>query len=275
MKILYLGTSVFSIPMLDNLHKNHEVVGVVTSHDFVNRGDVRKFSESNKLKVFEPLKLRDEQFLSEIKSLNADLFVVVAFKMLPEVLWKIPKLGTINLHASLLPAYRGATPINWAIINGEKKTGVTTFFIDENIDTGKIIRQDKIPIGNDETFDELHSRLMVLGTSCLAESIQNLEISKEQTGIVSYAPKINKSMCEINWNDPVDKVYNFIRGLSSPGSWTLLNGKMFKIFRCEKSLVSKNRLSFQCSDGFINVLECQLEGKKRMKADDFLRGYAF
>lgn len=269
MKILYLGTPQFAVPMLERLSSFHEIVGVVTSPDKPHESDIKKYAK-DKFKLFQPEKLKDETFLQQIKDLNADLFVVVAFRMLPEVLWKIPPLGTINLHASLLPKYRGAAPINWAIINGEEETGVTTFFINSTIDTGKIIRQDKISIGEKETVGELHDRLMGLGVDCLMDSLNNLECY-EQSGEVTLAPKIFKDMCEINWNQPVDRVFDFIRGLSPyPCAYTKLQGKNLRIFKCEKG---KGELTFPCSDGDLSVLECQLEGRKKMGIKEFLNGW--
>jgi methionyl-tRNA formyltransferase len=238
--------------------------------------------------------LKNENFLAELKALNADLFVVVAFRMLPEVVWSMPALGTINLHASLLPQYRGAAPINWAIINGEKETGVTTFFIQQQIDTGKIIFQEKIPIREDENVGELYSELMQLGAKVLRQTVDAIaegnyaEIAQDHITDIKHAPKIFKETCKIDWGKPTADVYNFIRGLSPyPAAFTLLDGKVFKIFSCSKSSSTSLRsgtsalyetdgktfLRFNCSDGTIEVKECQLEGKKKMSVEEFLRGY--
>lgn len=266
MKIIFFGSPEFAIPTLEKLNQKHEILSVVTSH----KSAIQKYSE-NKFKTFIPDNLKDEYFINEIQHLNADIFVVVAFKMLPEIIWKIPPKGTINLHASLLPKYRGASPIHWAIINGETETGLTTFYIDDKIDTGKILLQTTINIKDNETCGELHDRMKILGAELVSQTLDNLHQGIPQTEKPSLAPKIFKNNSEINWNQPRKKVYDFIRGMSPyPGAWTLLNNKIFKIFKCG---YGEGKLSFDCSDGKIHVLECQLESKKKMNINDFMLGW--
>jgi methionyl-tRNA formyltransferase len=300
LRIVFMGTPEFAVPMLDTLLvSSHQVVGVVTAPNKpAGRGmqtmesEVKKFAKEKSLHILQPEKLKNENFIAELKSLNADLFVVVAFRMLPEVIWRLPPLGTINLHASLLPQYRGAAPINWAIINGEKETGVTTFFIQHEIDTGKIIFQEKIPVRNDENVGELYAELMHLGAKVLRQTVDAIaennypQIPQDHIKDIKHAPKIFKETCKIDWNKSVEFNYNFIRGLSPyPGAFTLLNGKVLKIYKAQKVSVAhsannltefetdgKTYLHFKCHNGFISVKECQLEGKKRMDVEEFLRG---
>ncbi len=295
-----MGTPEFAVPMLEVLvNSTHEVVGVVTAPDKpAGRGmqlmesEVKKCAKQHLLHILQPEKLKNENFLSELKALNADLFVVVAFRMLPEVVWSMPPLGTINLHASLLPQYRGAAPINWAIINGEKETGVTTFFIQQEIDTGKIIFQEKIAIREEESVGELYTELMQLGAKVLRKTVDAIaegnypQIPQDHITDVKHAPKIFKETCKIDWNKDADYIYNFIRGLSPyPAAYTLLDGKVFKIYKAtggtalsratgigEYETDGKTFLRFQCSNGMIDVKECQLEGKKKMSVEEFLRG---
>ena len=303
LKIVFMGTPQFAVPMLEVLVDSaHEVVGVITAPDKpagrgmqVMESDVKKFAKEKSLHILQPEKLKNENFLADLKSLNADLFVVVAFRMLPEVVWSMPPLGTINLHASLLPQYRGAAPINWAIINGEKETGVTTFFIQQEIDTGKIIFQEKILIREDENVGELYSELMQLGAKVLCKTVDAIadnnfpQIPQDHITEIKHAPKIFKETCKIDWNKDVDYIYNFIRGLSPySAAFTTLDGKVFKIFSCEKKSFTSLRsrtssqyetdgktfLRFYCSNGLIEVKECQAEGKKKMTVEEFLRGYS-
>jgi methionyl-tRNA formyltransferase len=300
LRIVFMGTPEFAIPMLDALlQSEHKVVGVVTAMDKpggrgmqLAESEVKKFAVSKGLKILQPEKLKNEEFLAELKALEADLFVVVAFRMLPEVVWTMPPLGTINLHASLLPQYRGAAPINWAIINGEKETGVTTFFIQREIDTGKIIFSEKIIIRDDETAGELYAELMTLGAKVLAKTVDAIaqgnypQTPQDHITEIKHAPKIFKEDCKIDWTKSTEAVYNFIRGLSPyPAAFTMLDGKVFKIYTCNKILKTHEQvpgtiltdgrtfLHFYCNDGFIEVLECQLEGKKKMAVSEFLRGY--
>ncbi|MBP6732421.1 MAG: methionyl-tRNA formyltransferase [Chitinophagales bacterium] len=295
-----MGTPEFAVPMLDTLiNSEHEVVGVITAPDKpAGRGmqliesDVKKFAKEKGLNILQPEKLKNEAFLTELKTLNADLFVVVAFRMLPEVVWSMPRLGTINLHASLLPQYRGAAPINWALINGEKETGVSTFFIQHEIDTGKIIYQEKIAIREDDNVGELYAELMQLGANVLRKTEDAIaannypQIPQDHITDIKHAPKIFKETCRIDFSKDADYVYNFIRGLSPyPAAFTMLNGKVFKIYRAAKRSLpgvintttgyetdGKTFLLFNCNGGAIDVKECQLEGKKKMSIEEFLRG---
>ncbi len=294
-----MGTPEFAVPMLDALlQSRHEVVGVITVPDKpAGRGmqlmesDVKKFAVEKHLRILQPEKLKNENFLAELMSLNADLFVVVAFRMLPEAVWNMPPLGTINLHASLLPKYRGAAPINWAIINGEKETGVTTFLLQHEIDTGSIIFQERVPIRPDENVGELYNELMHLGARTLLNTVDAIAFGNfpkipqiDATGLPT-APKIFKEDCKIDWNKTAQQVYNFIRGLSPyPAAFTQLDGKVFKIYKAAIDNGSpahpgtvdtdgKTYFRFAAKDGWIKVLECQLEGKKKMGVEEFLKGY--
>lgn len=236
-------------------------------------------------------------FLEGLRSLQADVQVIVAFRMLPEVVWSMPPLGTINVHASLLPQYRGAAPINWAIINGESETGITTFKLEHEIDTGNILLQEKIKIGEDETAGELHDRMKIVGANLLVKTIKGLadgaiseisqsKISNSKSEILHHAPKIFTETCKIDWSKTIDEIHNLIRGLSPyPVAFTYLNNKMLKIYRSKKEMAlnafdngsvhtdGKTYLKFACSNGFIHVIDVQLEGKKRMDIENFLRGH--
>ncbi len=295
-----MGTPEFAVPMLDVLlNSSHEVVGVITAPDKpAGRGmqlmqsDVKKYAVEKNLNILQPEKLKNPEFIEELRSLNADLFVVVAFRMLPEVVWNMPPLGTINLHASLLPQYRGAAPINWAIINGEKETGVSTFLLQHEIDTGKIIYQEKIAIRDDENVGELYQELMQLGASVLGKTVDAIasgqypQIPQDHITDIKHAPKIFKETCKIDWSKTTDEVYNHIRGLSPyPAAFTTLDGKGFKIYSADKKQVQHNEpvgsyksdgktyLHFYTADGYIAVKDCQLEGKKRLNIEEVLRGY--
>lgn len=305
-RIVFMGTPEFSVTILDEMLKNEfNVIGVVTAPDKpagrgqkLSESDVKKYAIEKNLKIFQPANLKDELFIRELKALEADLFVVVAFRMLPEIVWAMPPKGTINLHASILPNYRGAAPINWAIINGEKQSGVTTFFIEKEIDTGKIIERTYLDIGENETVGELHDRLMLLGAKITCETIEKIRLGDvagipqlELTeGELKSAPKIFKPMCEIDWSLPVEQVHNFCRGLSPyPTAWCILKNevnheeKSFKIFRAEKTKQkvngSKNLIStkegilFPCGDYYLCVTELQPEGKRRMNFKEWMAGY--
>jgi methionyl-tRNA formyltransferase len=302
MKIIFMGTPDFAVASLEALlEAGTEVVGVVTAPDKpAGRGQklsesaVKQFAVEKGLKVLQPEKLKNPDFLAELKALNADLQVVVAFRMLPEVVWSMPPKGTINLHASLLPQYRGAAPINWAIINGEKESGVTTFFIKQEIDTGAILFVEKITIDENTTAGEYHDRLMNKGAGLLVKTVKAIESGRyteqPQEQLIEgqelkHAPKIFKEDCRIDWNQPVEKVYNLIRGLSPyPASYTDLNGKTFKLYKAVKETEqptvepggyltdNKTYLKFACANGYIQVTDVQLEGKKRMGVEEFLRG---
>lgn len=299
-----MGTPEFAVPSLERLlNAGYEIAAVVTAPDKpagrgmqLNESAVKKFAVSKGLKILQPEKLKDPQFLHQLKHLNADLQVVVAFRMLPEVVWNMPPMGTINLHGSLLPQYRGAAPINWAIINGEKETGVTTFKLQHEIDTGNILLQKKIAIADNENAGQLHDKMMKIGAEVLLETVNELTKGNlketRQTGIegrnlqLRHAPKIFSETCEIDWQKGVDEVYNLIRGLSPyPAAFTFLNNKKLKIFSADKevksveeqpgTLLTDNKyfLKFACDNGYISVNELQLEGKKKMQIEDFLRGW--
>jgi len=297
-----MGTPEFAVASLDALiQSGSDIVGVITAPDKpagrgqqINESAVKKYAVANGLKVLQPVKLRDEEFLEELRRLNADLQVVVAFRMLPEVVWNMPPSGTINLHASLLPQYRGAAPINWVLINGEKESGVTTFFLKQEIDTGHILFTEKVTLTGRETAGELHDRLMDKGAGLLVKTVKAVESGRytenpqEQLaeGIeLKHAPKIFKEDCNINWSQPAEKAYNFIRGLSPyPTAYTTLNDKMLKVFGAEYELAetsekpgeffSDNRtfLKVSTTDGFVHLTNVQMEGKKRMGIEEFLRG---
>jgi methionyl-tRNA formyltransferase len=303
-KIVFMGTPDFAVHILAKLVSEAcNIVGVITAPDkpagrgqLIQKSAVKQFAEAHQLNTLQPTNLKDEQFLAELQALQADLFVVVAFRMLPEVVWSMPPKGTINLHASLLPNYRGAAPINWALINGEKETGVTTFFIEKEIDTGKVIERKAIGIGENETVGELHDRLMELGAEVSystvlkianneATAIDQLQLTHEG---IKNAPKIFKNDCVIDWKESMEKTHDFIRGLSPyPAAWCKLTNtskgevKSFKLFNPLKTdiLVKGTQLVrtpdgilFPCIDFYICIRELQLEGKRKMTFKEFLAG---
>ncbi|MBK8311316.1 MAG: methionyl-tRNA formyltransferase [Chitinophagaceae bacterium] len=309
-----MGTPEFAVASLDALVKaGCNIVGVITAPDKpggrgmqLQESAVKIYAVENNLKVLQPEKLKNPEFLKELKSLYADLQIVVAFRMLPEVVWNMPPMGSVNLHGSLLPQYRGAAPINWAVINGEKETGVTTFKLKHEIDTGDILLQESFPIGENDTAGEVHDRMKEIGATILVKTVKGLadgtleEMPQsaignpptgqtcEQLADLHHAPKIHTETCEIDWNQPVENIFNKIRGLSPyPTAFTFLNNKKIKIFTAEKELTTptikaadyatdgKTFLKFAGINGYIHLLEIQLEGKKRMKIDEFLRGYRF
>lgn len=299
MNIVFMGTPDFAVASLSALQQaGLEIAGVVTAADKpagrgqkLNESAVKKYAVANGLKVLQPIKLKDPLFLEELGALKADLFVVVAFRMLPEVIWQMPKKGTINLHGSLLPQYRGAAPINHVIINGEKETGVTTFFLKQEIDTGDIIFSDTIEIEDHETAGSLHDKLMVLGANLLVKTVKAIEandyneVPQPHSEDLKSAPKIFKDFAKIDWNQANQTVYNHIRGLSPyPTAYTFLNDKILKVFSTELEdkepgisagaflTDGKTYLKFATKDGFIKVTEVQFEGKKRMLIEEFLRG---
>jgi len=300
LRIIFMGTPEFAVPSLDLLYKaGYNIVGVVTAPDKpagrgmkLSESEVKKYAVANNLKVFQPEKLKHPDFIEQLRKLNADLQVVVAFRMLPEVVWNMPPLGTINLHASLLPQYRGAAPINWAIINGEKETGVTTFKLQQEIDTGNILLQEKIKISDSETAGTLHDKMKTRGAEVLLRTVQQLhngtlqEHPQSHSSVLRAAPKIFSEDCKINWDQGVAEITNFIRGLSPyPTAFTFLNGKKLKIFSADIEQFQnldtlgnfitdyKSYLKFVARDGYISIKELQLEGKKRMHVADFLRGW--
>jgi methionyl-tRNA formyltransferase len=297
-----MGTPEFAVASLRAIvEAGFEVVGVVTAPDKpagrglrISESAVKLYAHSQQLNVLQPEKLKDPAFIETLRELRADIQVVVAFRMLPEVVWNMPPLGTINLHGSLLPKYRGAAPINWAVINGEKETGVTTFKLQHEIDTGNILLQRAFPVSEKETAGEVHDRMQLIGADLLVETLNGLrsgELQEHQqviAGDLPHAPKIFTDTCRIDWSKSVDHIYNLIRGLSPyPSAFTTLDGKICKISRAGKfsSSVSiepgnydtdgKTFLRFAANDGFIDVEELQLEGKKKMLITDFLRGYRF
>ncbi len=304
LRIVFMGTPEFAVASLDALvNSEHKVVGVVTVADKpAGRGQqlsasaVKDYAVRHQLHLMQPVKLKDEAFIEELKSLNADLFVVVAFRMLPEIVWTMPTLGTINLHGSLLPKYRGAAPINWAVINGEIETGVTTFFLRHEIDTGSVIQQTVIPIYEEDNAGAVHDRMMIIGAQTLKETVDLIAQEKatpiSQDDLIAsgakvlHAPKIFKEDCKIDWSLSVEQIHNKVRGLSPyPAAWTTLGDKSAKIFSGKKivekhthqlgSLHSdgKKFLNMACADGYYSITELQYEGKKRMGVEEFLRGW--
>ncbi len=303
LRIIFMGTPEFAVPSLERLvSAGYEIAAVITAPDRpagrgmqLNQSAVKKFALSKGLKILQPEKLKNIEFLQELKNLRADIQVVVAFRMLPEAIWNMPPMGTINLHGSLLPQYRGAAPINWAIINGEKETGVTTFKLQHEIDTGNILLQKKIEIGDAETAGELHDRMMIVGADLLLQTVNELvsgklkEIKQAEENLKSHlhhAPKLFTETCEINWEKSVEDIYNLIRGLSPyPAAFTFLKEKKLKIFKAEKEITkheespgtivcdNKSLMKFAAANGYISVKELQLEGKKKMNIADFLRGW--
>lgn len=303
-RIVFMGTPGFAVSSLDALVKARlNVVAVITAPDkpagrglTLKESEVKQYAVAHNIPVLQPEKLKDPAFIQTFLDLKPDLAVVVAFRMLPEVIWSAPKRGTINLHASLLPQYRGAAPINWAIINGETKTGVTTFFIEKEIDTGKIIGKKEVEIFPDETAETLHDKLAEIGSRLLVETViairENTYSQIPQNGLsegqeLKPAPKIFRENCRINWDKPVKQIYNHIRGLCPyPGAWTMINTpegiKTLKIYDCKpvnsnspepgKIIIDKSTINISGNDGFISVQRLQLEGKKAMKADEFIRG---
>lgn len=328
LRIVFMGTPEFAVASLDALVKaGCNIVGVVTAPDKpagrgmkLNESAVKKYAVEHGLHVLQPEKLKNPVFIDELRALKADLQIVVAFRMLPEMVWNMPPMGTINVHGSLLPQYRGAAPINWAVINGEKETGVTTFKLKHEIDTGDILLQQSFPIGEDETAGEVHDRMKEIGAALLVKTVEGIaegileerpqtsehrpqstvdspqlntgalpsSVEREPSTTLKHAPKIFTETCKIDFSKTVEEVHNLIRGLSPfPGAFTELNGKMLKIYRSKKEtspnsyqggeLVTDNKtfLKFSCSNGYVHVLELQLEGKKRMSVEEFLRGYRF
>lgn len=313
LRIVFMGTPEFAVASLDALvQAGCHIVGVITAPDKaagrgmqLQQSAVKKYAVEKGLHILQPDKLKNPGFLEQLRSLQADLQIVVAFRMLPEAVWNMPPMGSVNLHGSLLPQYRGAAPINWAVINGEKETGVTTFKLKHEIDTGDILLQERFPIGDDETAGEVHDKMKAIGAQLLVRTVAGLaegtlkETPQLSTGnlpageadrpeTLKHAPKIFTETCRIDFSKTVNEVHNLVRGLSPfPGAFTSLDGKTLKIFRTEKQPGStgsacgsfetdkKQFLKFACADGYVLVKELQLEGKKRMAIEDFLRGYHF
>ncbi len=303
-RVVFMGTPGFAVTILKKLLESGiNIVGVITAPDKpagrgrkIHQSAVKKFSLENNLKVLQPKNLKDRDFYDELKSLNANLNIVVAFRMLPDSVWKLPKYGTFNLHASLLPEYRGAAPINWAIINGETKTGVTTFFIDDKIDTGEIILQEEIDISPNENVGELHDKLMHLGSELVLKTVRliekgNITTHKQTEKEDKSAPKIHTSTCEIDWNDTITNIYNKVRGLNPyPAAWTTLinddeeiNVKIYDIkkeiedhkFDIGSVIFSKKEIKVAVANGFIILDTLKLAGKKKMDAKSLLNGFTF
>ena len=306
LRIVYMGTPDFAVESLRRLVEGgYNVVGVIPMPDKpigrhqteLSASPVKKYAVSQGIPVLQPERLKDPEFLEELRALRADLQIVVAFRMLPEVVWNMPRLGTFNLHASLLPQYRGAAPINWAVINGDTETGVTTFFLKHEIDTGAVIRQVRVPISDTDCVGDVHDRLMSLGGRVVCETVDAIiDGSAEATpqeGMITEelrpAPKIFKDTCRIDWNRPAKQVYDFIRGLSPyPAAWTTLVAPdgaeaVLKIYETEKVTSNsqpcgtvetdgKTYLRVYTADGALNLRSLQLAGKKRMAVEDFLRG---
>jgi methionyl-tRNA formyltransferase len=305
LRIVFMGTPEFAVGILDTILKNnYNVVGVITAADKpAGRGQkikysaVKEYALANNLPLLQPTNLKDEGFLEELKALNANLQIVVAFRMLPEVVWKMPELGTFNLHASLLPNYRGAAPINWAIINGDTITGVTTFFIDDKIDTGAMILSSEIEIESNENAGQLHNRLMLLGSETVLETLALIEKGNVVTTIqtdnpeIKTAYKLNKENCKIDWTKSANEIFNLIRGLSPyPSAWCFFQDKNeewnVKIHEAKMTLekhsfvpgsliCSKKEMKIAVKDGFIEVISLQFPGKKKMIAGELLNGITF
>ena len=300
LRIIYMGTPEFAVPSLQTIVENgFNVVAVITAPDKPKgRGQklatspVKDYAVSQDIPVLQPTNLKNPDFIEELKSYDANLQIVVAFRMLPEMVWNMPEIGTFNLHASLLPQYRGAAPINWAIINGEKKTGVTTFFLKHEIDTGNVIFQEEETIKEDDTVGDLYVRLMDRGAKLVLKTVEAIQrenypqLPQNENQEIKHAPKIFKDTCEIDWTKPSQEIYNFIRGLSPyPAAWTRLNGTHFKIFKAEKLEMvkagdqagdfdtdNKSYLHIQTGSQALAITELQMQGKKRMKIEDLLRG---
>lgn len=310
LRIVYMGTPDFAVESLKRLVEGgYNVVGVITMPDkpvgrhgsVLQPSPVKQYAVSQGLPVLQPDKLKEEAFIEELRSLQADLQIVVAFRMLPEVVWNMPRLGTFNLHASLLPQYRGAAPINWAVINGDTETGITTFFLKHEIDTGEIIQQVRVPIADTDNAEVVHDKLMTLGGELVLETVDAIlsgtvkpipqEELVQQEAELRPAPKIFKETCRIDWNKGVKQIYDFVRGLSPyPAAWTELcmadgSRQVLKIYETEKIFTShqmkvgdirtdkKTNFQIAVKDGFLNVLTLQLAGKKRLSVGEFLRGY--
>jgi methionyl-tRNA formyltransferase len=298
MKIVFFGTPDFAVPSLDILNKSeHEIVAVVTAPD-KERGRGRKVSSTpiktygieNGIKILQPVSMKDEHFAEELKVINADLFVIVAFRILPRSVFSIPKFGSFNLHGSLLPKYRGAAPIHWAIINGDKKTGVTTFFLEDKVDTGNMIFQSELEITEEDNLGSIHDKMMILGAELVLKTVNAIDkneivLKKQDNSLASPAPKITKELGAIDWNKSAEEIHNLIRGLSPfPAAYFIYNEKKYKIFKSKiidnfnlkagEVKETKSELYIGTADKEIQVIELQLEGRKRMTTDAFLRGYS-
>ena len=308
LRIVYMGTPDFAVESLRQLVEGgYNVAGVITMPDKpagrghkIQYSPVKQYALSQNLPLLQPQNLKDESFIQSLRDWKADLQIVVAFRMLPEVVWNMPRLGTFNLHASLLPQYRGAAPINWAVINGDTETGIPTFFLKHEIDTGEVIRQQRVPIADTDNVEVVHDKLMMLGGKLVVETVDDIlndrvkPMPQEEMAVAGElrpAPKIFKETCRIDWNRPVKKIYDFVRGLSPyPGAWTELispEGEtvVLKIFESEKNVEKhglipgtivtdgKKTIKIAVPDGLLSILSLQLPGKKRLKTDELLRGF--
>lgn len=307
MKIVFMGTPEFAIPSLEKLiNSKHKVELVVSAPDKergrgkqVSATPVKEFALKNKIPVLTPVSLRDEDFISQLKKVDPDLFVIVAFRILPREVFQIPRKGSFNLHGSLLPKYRGAAPIQWALINGDKETGVTTFFLDDKVDTGKIILKKVLPIDPEDNFGTLHDKMMILGADTVLETVNLIddgfyELASQDNSEATVAPKITKEVCKIDWNKRAEEIHNLVRGLSPyPCAFFKVGGKQYKIFKTKivenisfensESLIlnpqsnialyqTKKEIFVQTGNGILQIIELQQEGRKRMSAEEFLRG---
>ncbi|MBU2493593.1 MAG: methionyl-tRNA formyltransferase [Bacteroidetes bacterium] len=298
MKIVFFGTPYFAVPVLEKIYNGrYEISAVVTAPDKergrgkkVSFTPVKDFAVQNNLTVLQPEKLNDEKFVTELRNFNADLFIIVAFKILPKSVFTIPPKGSFNLHGSLLPKYRGAAPIQWSLINGDKITGLTTFFLQEKVDTGNMILQKEIIINDEDNFGSLHDKMSAAGAELVFDTIKLIEegkvnLKEQDDSLSSPAPKITKELCEINWTDPAEKIHNLIRGLSPyPGAFFKQNGKIYKIYKTKinsdinlqpgKISQTKKEIFVGCGINSLEILEIQPEGRKRMMSEEFLRGYS-
>lgn len=302
LRIVFMGTPDFAVGILDAVYKaGHTIVGVITAPDRpagrgrkLNQSAVKKYALENGLTILQPTNLKNPDYIQELTALKANLQIVVAFRMLPKIVWQLPEFGTFNLHASLLPEYRGAAPINWAIMNGETKTGVTTFFIDEKIDTGAILLQEETPIFPNENAGSLHDRLMLLGADTVVKTVERIQegdsstILQENSKDLKLAYKLERETCKIDWNLSIETIHNFIRGLSPyPAAWTTLHNDeetvTMKIFKVEIEKIThklkvgelmhdKKEIKVAVKEGYIKLIEIQLQGKKRMPSRDLLNG---
>ncbi len=308
MKIVFMGTPEFAIPSLQKiLESKHQVIAVVSVPDkergrgrHITYSPVKEFALKNKIEVYNPVSLKDPEFISRLRELEPDLFVVVAFRILPKEVYSIPVQGSFNLHGSLLPKYRGAAPIQWTLINGDKQTGVTTFFLEDKVDTGNVILQEKLQINDEDDFGSLHDKMMLLGSEVVLKTITlidsgNYSLTKQNDSIASHAPKITKEICEINWNRSALETHNLVRGLSpDPGAYFHHNGKSYKVFKTkmvegdqwsvvnnqsnvkskDKMYQTRKEIFVQTENGVLQIIELQPEDRKRMTAEEFLRGYS-
>lgn len=299
MKIVFMGTPDFSVPSLKILlENNHEILAVVTAPDKERgRGQkitftaVKQFAIENNIPVLQPIKLKDESFIHDLKNLNSDLFVVVAFRILPKEVFEIPKYGSFNLHGSYLPKYRGAAPIQWALINGDEETGLTTFKLAEKVDTGNIYLQEKVKINPEDNFETLHDRMSLLGAELVLKTVNLIEngdykLNQQNDSLASPAPKITKEICSIDFNKSAKEIHNLVRGLSPyPAAFFIYNNKVIKIYKTEivedinlkpsEFHQTKTELLIGCGKDDLRILEIQQEGKKQMNIEEFLRGFKF